>query len=154
MWTGQYWYLDPSQLGIHFVHWHTRMAGHQYRWEQKHFPIFRKKIIFFFSLFFLASVFLILGVGMDDAFIMLNSWQRHVSPEKSVPQIMKETYEDAAVSITITSLTNIGSFTVGALVPSFYSVSNFCCYIATGLAFIYVWTLVFFGGILALSTRK
>ena len=97
---------------------------------------------------------MILGVGMDDAFIMLNSWQRHVSPEKSVPQIMKETYEDAAVSITITSLTNIGSFTVGALVPSFYSVSNFCCYIATGLAFIYVWTLVFFGGILALSTRK
>ena len=102
----------------------------------------------------LASVFLILGVGMDDAFIMLNSWQRHVSREKSVPQIMKETYEDAAVSITITSLTNIGSFTVGALVPSFYSVSNFCCYIATGLLFIYIWTLVFFGGILALSTRK
>ena len=99
-------------------------------------------------------MFLILGVGMDDAFIMFNSWQRHVSSEKSVPQIMKETYEDAAVSITITSLTNIGSFTVGALVPSFYSVSNFCCYIATGLSFIYVWTLVFFGGILALSTRK
>ena len=64
--------------------------------------------------------------------------------------IMRGTYEDAAVSITITSLTNIVAFAIGALIPSFAAVTNFCCYITFGLTFIYLWTLIFFGASLAM----
>ena len=41
---------------------------------------------------------------------------------------------------------------IGALVPSFTAVSNFCCYTAIGLVFIYIWNLIFFGAILAYFT--
>ena len=93
-------------------------------------------------------------IGMDDTFVMLSSWQRNYDPRKSVPMIMRGTYEDAAVSITITSLTNIVAFTIGVAIPSFAAVTNFCSYITIGLTFIYIWTLVFFGACLAMWTRN
>ena len=66
----------------------------------------------------------------------------------------KGTYQDAAVSITITSLTNIVAFAIGAIIPSFSAVTNFCCYITFGLTFIYFWTLIFFGAQLAWWTER
>lgn len=66
----------------------------------------------------LASVFLLLGVGLDDTFVVLSAW-RHTDSKESVEERMKECYKEAAVSITITSLTNILSFFVGAIFPGF-----------------------------------
>ena len=66
---------------------------------------------------------------------------------------MEETYKDAAVSITITSLTNILSFAVGMLVPSFKTVTIFCAYTTSGLAFVYVLTLTVFGPCIILFNR-
>ena len=42
----------------------------------------------------LASLFLLLGVGMDDTFVMLNSWKRikAIRPEESVEEKIQETY--------------------------------------------------------------
>ena len=66
---------------------------------------------------------------------------------------MEETYKDAAVSITITSLTNILSFAIGMLLPSFKTVEIFCAYTTSGLTFVYVLTLTIFGPCIILFNK-
>ena len=101
----------------------------------------------------LASSFLLLGVGIDDAFVMLGSYHRICmeNPNENTVEIFRRTYEEAAISITITSLTNICSFAIGAFVPSFDTVRIFCSYTAVGLTFVYFSTLILFGAAIAFS---
>lgn len=77
----------------------------------------------------LAAPFLMLGIGIDDTFVMLGAWRR-TSSHASVPERMSETFKEAAVSITITSLTDMLSFWVG-VITSFPSVRIFCIYTGT-----------------------
>ena len=59
-------------------------------------------------------------------FVILSGWQRS-NIQDEIPKRLAETYSEAAVSITITSLTNMLSFFIGAINP-FPSVSIFCIY--------------------------
>ncbi|EEC09036.1 patched domain-containing protein (Ptchd), putative, partial [Ixodes scapularis] len=88
-------------------------------------------------------------IGMDDTFVLLAAWRR-TNPRKSVVDRMGETYREAAVSITITSLTNFISFCIGAITP-FPSVKIFCIYTAVAVLFTYIYQITFFGGCMALS---
>lgn len=97
----------------------------------------------------MAAPFLMLGIGMDDTFVLLAAWRR-TNPRKSVVERMGETYREAAVSITITSLTNFISFCIGAITP-FPSVRIFCIYTAVAVLFTYIYQITFFGGCMALS---
>lgn len=85
-------------------------------------------ISIFFSLPCTGIENLVLGVGMDDAFVLLAAWRR-TNPTMSVPKRLSYTYAEAAVSITITSLTNFISFMIGIITPfpsvSFYWISIF-----------------------------
>ena len=63
------------------------------------------------------------------------------------------TYADAAISITITTLTNVLSFAIGAIVPGFPCVQIFCVYAGVGLLFVYLNTITIFGGCLVLCGR-
>ncbi|XP_003747353.1 patched domain-containing protein 3 [Galendromus occidentalis] len=97
----------------------------------------------------MAAPFLMLGIGMDDTFVLLAAWRR-TDPRKSVVERMGETYSDAAVSITITSLTNSISFTIGA-VSIFPSVKIFCIYTAICVVFTYLYQVSFFGACIAIA---
>ncbi|XP_074600748.1 patched domain-containing protein [Brevipalpus obovatus] len=99
----------------------------------------------------LAAPFLMLGVGMDDAFVLLASWRR-TRPELSIPERLSATYSEAAVSITITSLTNFISFMIGTYTP-FPSVRIFCIYTAVAVLSTYVYHITFFGGCMAFFGR-
>jgi hypothetical protein len=55
---------------------------------------------------------------------------------------------EAAVSITITSLTDMISFWIGLTSP-FPSVKIFCAYSALAVAFTYLWAITFFAGCMA-----
>ena len=57
---------------------------------------------------------------------MLAAWRR-TRIQDPVPVRLSHAYEEAAVSITITSLTDMFSFWVGAVTP-FPSVQIFCVY--------------------------
>ena len=61
-------------------------------------------------------------------------------------------FSDAAVSITVTSLTNFFSFMCGVITP-FPCVRIFCLYTGISIAFIYVWHITLFAGIMALAGR-
>nr|XP_040578462.1 LOW QUALITY PROTEIN: patched domain-containing protein 3-like [Lepeophtheirus salmonis] len=97
----------------------------------------------------LAAPFLMLGIGIDDTFVMLGSWRR-TSVHETVPARLAQTYRDAAISITITSITDMLSFWIGIITP-FPSVRIFCLYTGACVAFTYLWHITFFGGCMAIA---
>ncbi|CAL4066460.1 unnamed protein product [Meganyctiphanes norvegica] len=97
----------------------------------------------------MAAPFLMLGIGIDDTFVMLAAWRR-TKLQDSVPERMAQTYSDAAVSITITSITDMISFFIGAITP-FPCVQIFCLYTGTAVLLTYLWHITFFGGCMALA---
>ena len=60
--------------------------------------------------------FLILGLGVDDAFIITGEFQQQTKdhPKESIENKMRHTMKHAGVSILITSLTDITAFSIGA----------------------------------------
>lgn len=97
----------------------------------------------------LAIPALILGTEVDDSYVLIAAWKR-TDPTESVEKRMATTFSQAAVSITITSFTNIISFCIGLSAP-FPAIKMFCIYAAVSIAFTYVYQITFFGGCMALS---
>ncbi len=66
---------------------------------------------------------------------------------------MAETFKEAAMSITITTLTDVLGFYIG-LLSEFRSVQAFCLYTSTSIVFCYIYNILFFGSVLALKGRR
>ncbi|XP_032896114.1 patched domain-containing protein 3-like [Amblyraja radiata] len=96
--------------------------------------------------------FLILGIGVDDMFVMLASWQK-TKVHAKVEDRLADTYAEAAVSITITTLTDVLAFYIGIATP-FRSVQSFCVYTGTTVLFCFIYNITFFGAVLALNGRR
>ncbi|XP_069015830.1 patched domain-containing protein 3-like [Embiotoca jacksoni] len=98
------------------------------------------------------SPFLILGIGLNNMFVMVSDWQ-HTHVKDPVPKRLAHCYEEAVMPITITALTDVLKFFLG-VTSDFPSVQSFCLYTATSVIFCYVYTVTFFGGFLALNGRR
>ncbi|XP_076616994.1 patched domain-containing protein 3-like [Chaetodon auriga] len=98
------------------------------------------------------SPFLILGIGLNNMFIMLSDWQ-HTSVRDPVPKRMAHSYKEAIMSITITALTDVLKFSIG-VTSDFPSVQSFCLYTTASVLFCYIYTITFFGAFLALNGRR
>ncbi|XP_023235287.1 patched domain-containing protein 3-like [Centruroides sculpturatus] len=84
---------------------------------------------------------------MDDAFVFLASWKR-TDPRKSVEERIGDVYWESAVSVTVTSLTNILAFSSGIFAP-YRMIRCFCIYASTAVIFCYVYQLTFVGACMA-----
>ncbi|XP_023229007.1 patched domain-containing protein 3-like [Centruroides sculpturatus] len=96
--------------------------------------------------------FLILGIGMDDTFVMLSAWMK-TDPKKSVEERMAETFTESGVSITITSLTNVASFLVGIFIATIPLYKKLCVFMATCMIFDYIYQITFVAATLVLCGR-
>ncbi|XP_020350159.2 patched domain-containing protein 3 [Oncorhynchus kisutch] len=105
-----------------------------------------------FAMTVATAPFLILGIGVDDMFIMISCWQQ-TQVHDNVEDRMAATYKEAAVSITITTLTDALAFYIGLLTP-FRSVQSFCMYTGTAVLFCYLYNITFFGAFLALNGSR
>ncbi|XP_033734656.1 patched domain-containing protein 3-like [Pecten maximus] len=96
--------------------------------------------------------FLIIGIGLDDMFILM-SCLADCSAKTSIEEKMKETMRTGGVAITITSITDFLAFAIGAS-ASFISVRNFCVYAGTAVIFCYLNQLAFFVPCMVINERR
>ncbi|KAK0413073.1 hypothetical protein QR680_006582 [Steinernema hermaphroditum] len=95
--------------------------------------------------------FLSLTIGIDDTFLMLAAWHE-TDRRASVEDRIEASMRHAAVSISITSLTDTLAFLIGAITP-LPAVLYFCYYSAAAIAFIFLYSLTIFVAFLALQGR-
>ncbi|CAG0923997.1 unnamed protein product, partial [Notodromas monacha] len=84
---------------------------------------------------------------MDDTFVMLSAWRRTDATSPTRDRLA-HAYADAAVSITITSMTDMLSFFVGAF-TTFPCVRIFCLYTGASVFTVYFFHITFFGACMA-----
>ncbi|CAI5443490.1 unnamed protein product [Caenorhabditis angaria] len=77
--------------------------------------------------------FLILGIGVDDAFLLLNCWRKYKTLQNREHRLAR-VVQEISPSMAITSLTNTMAFGVGYLSPT-PQMSSFC--LATSLAIVF-----------------
>jgi hypothetical protein len=107
-----------------------------------------------FSIYTIMCVcpFLVQGVGVDDAFIMLQSWSQH-RKVSSLKERMSLVFVHVGPSITITSLTNIMAFAIGFFTPT-PQMSLFCLCTSFALFFDFILTFTFFAPVIYLCTPE
>jgi predicted RND superfamily exporter protein len=71
------------------------------------------------------------GLGVDDMFILMAGF-RQTDIRLSIEERISETFRSSAISVTITSLTDLLAFCIGATSP-FLSIRNFCVYAGSGI---------------------
>ncbi|XP_069116342.1 patched domain-containing protein 3-like [Argopecten irradians] len=96
--------------------------------------------------------FLIIGIGLDDMFILM-SCLADCSSKSSIEEKIKETLRTGGVAITITSVTDFLAFAIGAS-ASFISVRNFCIYAGVAVIFCYLNQLAIFVPCMVINERR
>jgi predicted RND superfamily exporter protein len=99
--------------------------------------------------------FLILGLGVDDAFVLVGEFTRWsaLKPEASVTERIALTTKTGGLSILITSLTDALAFLVGSgtVLPA---LSGFCLYCGFAVIGCFLAQIVLFLPILALNAKR
>ncbi|GAB1610707.1 patched domain-containing protein 3-like isoform X1 [Argonauta hians] len=98
---------------------------------------------------------LLLGIGVDDMFVIVGSLDNLTKTEKKLP--VKEqiglTMKHAGISITITTLSDILAFGIGAT-SAFPGLRSFCIYNCVGIFCIYFLVITLFISCISLDVRR
>ncbi|KAH3797092.1 hypothetical protein DPMN_150667 [Dreissena polymorpha] len=99
-----------------------------------------------------ALVFLLLAVGVDDAFVILTTWERvnkrHL--HKPIEERVALTMQHAGVSVTVTSFTNLVAFASG-VTTQMPVLQSFCVYCSFGILFCFLMQSTVFPACLTLE---
>ncbi len=97
--------------------------------------------------------FLILGIGIDDMFVIAQNFDNLEASDLPLEKKMGVGLRHAGMAITITTLTDILAFAVGAstVLPA---LRYFCLYCAFAIFFVYVYMLTFFFALFVLDQRR
>ncbi|XP_055603663.1 protein patched homolog 3-like [Uranotaenia lowii] len=99
--------------------------------------------------------FLLMGLGVDDMFVMMACYRKIHKSHSSLPlaERMGLMLKHAGASITVTSLTDIVAFAVGSITV-LPSLQSFCIYAAFGVLMMYLFVITFFVAIFTLDEQR
>ena len=99
--------------------------------------------------------FLLLGLGIDDAFVLTSEFRRacKLKPAASVESQIAEALRHGGMSIFITSLTDALAFLIGSMtvIPA---LRWFCVFAGMGIVFCFVFQVILFMPCLAINARR
>ena len=98
---------------------------------------------------------LVLGIGIDDMFVIMQAFE-NLSPQDKKMILAKRlglTMKHAGVAITITTITDLLAFAIGAstVIPA---LASFCIYASLGLLFVYLYVITFFLAFFSYDQRR
>jgi len=96
--------------------------------------------------------FIVVGVGLDDVFIISGAFFRTDS-RKPIEERMRHTIDEVGLSITTTTITTILAFMLGSL-SSVPGIRWFCVYAMTSIFFVYIYQITAFVACIALDERR
>lgn len=99
--------------------------------------------------------FLLLGLGVDDMFVIIQAFNQ-LPPLKEKTEISEKiaaTLSNSGVAITVTSLTDLLAFVVGSTttVPA---LKSFCIYCGLGIFVVYIFQITWFTAWLVIDQRR
>ncbi|XP_043279634.1 patched domain-containing protein 3-like [Venturia canescens] len=101
--------------------------------------------------------FLLLGIGVDDMFVVVQSLENISTSKKvdkeEIPKRIGEALRQSGMSITVTSITNIVAFAIGVSTVMPF-LKSFCVFATMGILFLYVFEIMFFVSCLVLDERR
>ncbi|XP_012277328.1 Niemann-Pick C1 protein isoform X2 [Orussus abietinus] len=101
--------------------------------------------------------FMLMSLGIDDMFVVMASWKQVLSNKcninKPLPERVGLMLSHAGTAISITSLTDVVAFIIGAstILPS---LESFCIYAAMGVFVTFLLQLTFFVGFFTLDAKR
>uniref|UniRef100_F1KW37 Patched domain-containing protein 3 n=1 Tax=Ascaris suum TaxID=6253 RepID=F1KW37_ASCSU len=96
--------------------------------------------------------FLVVTIGIDDAFLILAGW-RHSSPMLNLEGRMGEALAKSGASVTVTSITDVLCFAVG-LISNMPVVQLFCLYTSVALTIDFIYQVTFFSSVVVYCGRR
>ncbi|XP_023328081.1 Niemann-Pick C1 protein [Eurytemora carolleeae] len=101
--------------------------------------------------------FLIMGLGVDDMFVIMQSLDnldaKGGTALWSIERKIAETMKLGGVAITITSFTDLIAFAIGAITV-LPALKSFCLFCAVGIASVYFYTATIFVAFLSIDERR
>ncbi|XP_050562223.1 protein patched homolog 1-like [Spodoptera frugiperda] len=99
--------------------------------------------------------FLLMGLGIDDMFVMNACWNNlpDSAAKKTLPVKVGLMLKHAGVSIVITSFTDIVALLIGAI-TILPSLKSFCIYAAMGVFFIFCFSVTFYVAVFTLDLKR
>ncbi|KAF7383567.1 hypothetical protein HZH66_012917 [Vespula vulgaris] len=99
--------------------------------------------------------FLLLGIGVDDMFVIMHSLQTQTESDKAleIPLRIAKVVQHAGMSITVTSFTNLVAFGIG-MTTMMPFLKSFCMFATMGILFLYIFELTFFVSCLVYDERR
>jgi len=96
--------------------------------------------------------FVLLGIGVDDSFVIINALDR-TDPSLPVPERMAKALSHAGVSIMVTSLTDFVAFAI-SVSSALPALASFCMYAAFAILMLFIIQLTLFTAFATLDQRR
>ena len=96
--------------------------------------------------------FVILGLGVDDSFVIMNAMDQ-TPRSMPLPDRMAKALSHAATSITVTSLTDFVAFSI-SVSSSLPALSSFCMFAAVAILLLFLLQITFFASAVVLDERR
>eukprot|EP00040_Diaphanoeca_grandis_P034207 m.211036 g.211036 ORF g.211036 m.211036 type:complete len:948 (-) comp33100_c0_seq1:123-2966(-) len=106
-----------------------------------------------YSLVIQVTAFLLVGLGMDDTFVLVAAFNEPDVAVLPTPQRIKESMSRAGASITVTTVTDLCAFLIGSIteVPA---IQAFCYYSAIGVSVNFFFQITTFCAFMTYSSHR